>query len=107
MTNFYNAGIPYSDTFNEVRFQYKSDIPAGDTLVLFIIRFENGSSSAEIKEAVVGTNSNWTAGSVTVSNATQDSLFIQSIHIWPWQRECNQNHRCEYGIVCNRIVNDY
>ena len=76
ITNFYNAGIPYSDTFNEVRFQYKSDIPAGDTLVLFIIRFENGSSSAEIKEAVVGTNSNWTAGSVTVSNATQDSLFI-------------------------------
>lgn len=71
-----DAGIPYSDDFDEVRFQYKSDIPAGDTLMLLIIRFENGNSTMEAVEAAVGTNSNWTAGSANVSVNTQDSLFI-------------------------------
>lgn len=74
--NVLTAGIPYSIDFDEVRFQYKSDIPAGDTLRLFIVRFENGIPSIEIKAAVTGTNSSWTAGSVPVNIASQDSLFI-------------------------------
>ncbi|MDC3253140.1 T9SS type A sorting domain-containing protein [Crocinitomicaceae bacterium] len=73
---FVDAGIPYSDDFDEIRFQYKSDLPAGDTLSIFIIRYENGNSYEEIKQAIVGTRTNWTEGSVNFSQTTQDSLFV-------------------------------
>lgn len=72
-----DGGIPYSDNFDEVRFQYKSDINSQDTAVLILIRFENGVMGAmESVDCAIGTQANWTQGSASVSVGTQDSLFI-------------------------------
>jgi len=72
-----DAGFPYSDNFDEVRFQYKSDIAAGDTLMLLVIRFNGGvMGPMEGYQAAIGTQSSWTQGSINVNAGTQDSLFI-------------------------------
>lgn len=72
-----DGGIPYSDSFDEVRFQYKSDIVSGDTLMVIAIRYTAGvMTSMDVVEAAQGTAGAWTAGSAIVPAGTQDSLFI-------------------------------
>lgn len=72
-----NGGIPYTENFDEVRFQYKSDIATGDTLILIVIRFNGGvMGPIEAVTAAVGTAANWTQGAASISAGTQDSLFI-------------------------------
>jgi Secretion system C-terminal sorting domain len=72
-----DSGIPYSDNFDEVRFQYKSDIASGDTLIIIVIRFNGGvMGQMEVVDAAFGTQANWTQGSATIPAGTQDSLFI-------------------------------
>lgn len=72
-----DGGIPYSDNFDEVRFQYKSDIVSGDTLMVIAIRYNGGvMTSMDVVEAAIGTAGTWTSGSAVVPAGTQDSLFI-------------------------------
>ena len=72
-----SGGISYSDAFDEVQFQYKSDLQTGDTLFLLAIRFTGGvETSSALIEAAVGTQSAWTAGSVSIPAGSQDALFI-------------------------------
>jgi hypothetical protein len=72
-----DGGIPYTDNFDEVRFQYKSDIPVGDTLYLLTMRFVLGNQiDMYLTPAAWGTNGSWTQGSVAVPAGTQDELFI-------------------------------
>lgn len=72
-----DGGIPYTDAFDEVKFQYKSDLALGDTLFVLAIRFTGGvETSSALIEAAVGTQAAWTAGSVAIPAGTQDELFI-------------------------------
>jgi hypothetical protein len=71
-------GIPYTAEFDEVRVQYESDLPVGDSLYMFMIRFN---SSGIILEMIVepigyGTQSSWIQGSVSITNTAQAQLFI-------------------------------
>lgn len=71
------SGIAYTDVFNEVRFQYKSDIQVDDTLYMIYMRF---ASSVMIEmnalPAAYGTQSTWTQGSIALPSTPQDELFI-------------------------------
>lgn len=72
-----DGGIPYTDNVDEVRFQYKSDMPLGDTLYLLTIRFNLGVQvGMSLSPAAYGTNAAWTQGSVALPVNTQDELFI-------------------------------
>lgn len=72
-----SGGIGYNDIFNEVRFQYKSNLAANDSLYLIAIRYTWGTMTEMIIQPIVGgTNSTWTQGSVSVASNTQDALFI-------------------------------
>lgn len=74
------SGVPYSSTFNKVQFQYKSDLPVGDSLFVIIVRYEAGAMVEMIVEPVVsGVQSTWTQGSLSISSTTQDSLFLAFI----------------------------
>lgn len=71
------GGIEYADQFDEVQFQYKCDISTDDSLYVLIIRFNGGSMIEMLMvPAIGGTQNNWTAASVPVTNTMQDSLFI-------------------------------
>lgn len=84
-----DGGIPYTDNFDEIRFQYKSDIVTGDTLTIIVIRYENGAmvGNMEVVEAAVGTQANWTQGSASIPAGTQDSLFMGFIMGNPFGNE--------------------
>ena len=72
------SGITYTDVFNEVTFDYKSDLPIGDTLYLLIIRYDGLGTQIEqiLKPAAYGTHSSWTNGSVSVPATPQGQLAI-------------------------------
>ena len=72
-----SGGITYNSIFNEVRFQYKCDMPIGDSLFLLVIRYNLGvMTEMFILPAAYGTVGAWTQGSVSLPNNPQDELFI-------------------------------
>jgi hypothetical protein len=73
-----SGGMSYTSNFDEVRFQYKSDIPAGDTLYLLYFRFDAGGNEvdSDIIPAAYGNVSTWTQGSISVPAIAQTELFI-------------------------------
>jgi len=72
-----DGGIAYADAFNMVKYQYKCDIPAGDSLFMIMIRFTLGTMTEMIVEpAAWGTSSSFAQGTIAVSTSPQDELFI-------------------------------
>lgn len=73
-----DGGIPYTDVFNEVTFDYKSDLPVGDTIYLVMFRFDGTGTPIEqiLLPAFYGTNGTWTAGSIPITSTPQSELFI-------------------------------
>lgn len=73
-----DGGIPYTASFNTIKFQYKCDLPvANDSVYIYMIRFLGGTIVDYAVEPVVGgTTSTWTQGSLTVSSVPQDELFF-------------------------------
>ncbi|CAG5076577.1 T9SS type A sorting domain-containing protein [Parvicella tangerina] len=72
-----DGGIAYTDTFDEVTFDYMSDMDPGDTLYLYIIRFNGGAMTEFLSiPAAYGNVSTWTANSINVPSTAQDELFI-------------------------------
>lgn len=79
------SGVPYTSTFNKVQFQYKCDLPVGDSLFVIVVRFEGGLAVETIVEPVAnGVQSAWTQGSLSISSTTQDSLFIAFVAADPF-----------------------
>ena len=72
-----DTGIPYTDNFEAISLQYKSDLPVGDTLFMFCIRYQLGTPvETQILPVCYGTNSTWTSAILYVGNQSQDELFI-------------------------------
>ncbi|MCB9188394.1 MAG: T9SS type A sorting domain-containing protein [Flavobacteriales bacterium] len=72
-----DGGISYTSTFDEVTFDYQSDLPIGDTMYLFVIRFNGGSMTEMlVLPAAYGTHSTWQSNSISLSNTSQDELFL-------------------------------
>lgn len=73
-----DGGIPYTATFNTVKFQYKCDLPvANDSVYIYVIRFVSGTPvEFSMVPAVGGTQSTWTQGSITISALPQEELFL-------------------------------
>lgn len=72
-----DGGIAYTDLFNEVRYQFKSDLALGDTVYMIMMRFVSSVMVEMVAlPAATGTNSGWTQGSIAVSSTAQDELFI-------------------------------
>jgi hypothetical protein len=72
------GGIPYSASFNTIKFQYKCDLPVtNDSVYIYMIRFLGGMVvDYAVAPVVGGTTPTWTQGSLTVSSIPQDELFI-------------------------------
>ncbi len=71
------GGIPYTDTFDNVRFQYKCDFPVGDSLYLLMIRFTSGVQTDTVIVPVIhGTQMTWMQAAVPIPAGTQDELFF-------------------------------
>ncbi len=72
-----DGGINYTDDFDEVQYQYKSDLATDDTLYLLIVRYNGGTQlGMELYPAAYGQVNSWTQGSISVSTVSQDELFI-------------------------------
>lgn len=72
-----DGGIAYADNFDKVRFQFKSNLVTGDTLMFIAFRYTGGvMTQMDIVDAVSATQGAWTQGSAMVPVGTQDSLFI-------------------------------
>lgn len=72
-----DGGIAYTNTFDQVRVQYKSGLPVGDTLYLLVIRFNLGvMTEMLIEPAASGTVGSWTQATINLTNNPQDELFI-------------------------------
>jgi hypothetical protein len=72
-----DGGISYIDDFDEVQYQYKADLATDDTLYLLVVRYNGGTQiGMDLYPAAFGQVSTWTQGSINVSTATQDELFI-------------------------------
>lgn len=73
-----NAGIPYTASFNTIKFRYKCDLPVtNDSVYVYMIRFLGGTVvDYTVAPVVGGTTSTWTQGSLTVSSVPQDELFF-------------------------------
>jgi hypothetical protein len=71
------GGIPYTDVFNEVRFQYKSNLNTGDTLYAIIIRFAVGTIlDISVVPAATTSQNNWTQASVIVPSGVQNQIYV-------------------------------
>lgn len=72
------SGIAYTDQFDEITFDYKSDLPVGDTLYMLAIRFDAIGDVIEqfFVPAAYGTNSSWSNGSIMVTSGAQTELLI-------------------------------
>ena len=71
------GGIPYTDVFNEIQFQYKSNLGIGDTLYLLVVRFAVGAIlDINILPAATGNHSGWTQGSVMIPSGVQNQIFV-------------------------------
>lgn len=74
------GGFPYTSNIDEVQFQYKCDLAVGDTLFVFAQRYLSGVLvGSYIVQAAVGTQSTWTAGSVSLPSGAQDELFLSFV----------------------------
>ena len=72
-----DQGIPYTDNFEAVSFQYKSNMSVGDTAFFYIIRFNGGAMvQFDILPITYSTVNSWTPELLYVGNTIQDSLFI-------------------------------
>lgn len=73
-----SGGIPYTASFNTIKFRYKCDLPvANDSVYVYMIRFLGGTVvDYTVAPVVGGTTSTWTQGSLTVSSVPQDELFF-------------------------------
>ena len=72
-----DGGIPYTDNFEAVGFQYKSSLPVGDTLYMVMLRYNGGTIvDYQIIPAAYGTANVWTPGLLYTGNIIQDELFI-------------------------------
>jgi len=70
-------GIPYTANFDEMQYHYKCDLMPGDTLFVLVTRFIAGTPvGTQALPLATGTESNWTAGSVSFTNGAQDEIFI-------------------------------
>jgi len=71
-------GIAFSTVFDEVRVQYKSDLPVGDSLFLIVIRFDNVGTMLEmiVEPIGFGTHTSWAQGTASITNTAQNKLFI-------------------------------
>lgn len=71
------GGIPYTDVFNEVRFQYKSNLNTGDTLYAVVIRFAVGTIlDIHVVPAAITSQSNWTQANVAIPSGVQNQIYI-------------------------------
>lgn len=71
------AGISYTADFDEVQYMYKANLEVNDTLYLLVLRLNSGIPlGVELYPAAFGQVNTWTQGSINVSNATQNELFI-------------------------------
>lgn len=72
------SGIPYTDLFNQVTFDYKSDLPIGDTLFALIVRFDAFGTAIEttLLPAAYGTNTAWTSGLVSIPSTPQSQIVL-------------------------------
>lgn len=72
-----SGGISYTTPFDEVRVQYKCDMPVGDTMYLLVVRYTAGTMTEMIlKPAAYGTHASWTQSTISLTNLPQDQLFI-------------------------------
>jgi len=71
------GGVPYTSTFNTVKFYYKCDIPAGDSLYVLVMRFSSGvMTEMQVLPAATGQVNSWTQASVSLAANAQDELFF-------------------------------
>lgn len=72
-----DGGVAYTSTFDEVTFDYKASLSTGDTMFIFMIRFNAGSMVEMNAIPVVYTDqTSWTSKSINVSSTPQDELFF-------------------------------
>jgi hypothetical protein len=73
-----NGGIPYTQTFNTVKFKYKCSLPeTGDSAYLIVFRFIGGNMTEMIaQKAVGGIQNTWADATVSITSNPQDELFI-------------------------------
>lgn len=75
-----SGGIAYTSNIDEVQFQYKCDLAAGDTMFVIAMRYISGVLvGTHILQAATGTETAWTAGSVSLPTAAQDELFLSFV----------------------------
>ncbi|MDB0037872.1 T9SS type A sorting domain-containing protein [bacterium] len=73
-------GTPYTNNVDEIQYQYKCNLAPGDTMFVIAIRFTAGVIvGSDVVGAAVGIQSAWTSGSVSLSNGTQDELFLSFV----------------------------
>lgn len=71
------VGIPYTDSFDTVKFQYKCDFATGDSLYLIIVRFTaDVPTDTLIIPVAHGMQNSWTQAVVPIPAGTQDELFF-------------------------------
>ncbi len=84
------GGIPYTDTFDEITFDYQSSMGTQDSLFVLLIRLVGGSLvQMEAIPVAYGNHSTWTSQSISVSSTAQDELFIGFIMANPITDEPN------------------
>jgi len=72
-----DGGIPYTTDFNSVRVQVQSNIVAGDSAFMLMMRFTGGTMVDMFAAPIaVTTNATWTQVDIPVSTMSQDELFI-------------------------------
>lgn len=83
-----DSGIPYTDNFEAISLQFKSDLPVGDTLFMIAIRYQFGTAiESNVMPVGYGTNSAWTPALLYVGNQPQDELFLGFIGRNPFNGE--------------------
>lgn len=75
-----DGGVPYTESFNTVKFHYKSSINPGDSAYLLVIRYMAGlPTGQDLIQLPSGTQNTWTEASITVSTGVQEELFLAFI----------------------------
>ena len=73
-----DTGIDYTDNFETVSIQFKSNLTQDDTLYMILTRFDQFDNQLELQIRPVGygINNNWTQSIVTVGNQSQSKIGI-------------------------------
>jgi hypothetical protein len=78
--SFAAFGIPYTDTFNEIRLHYKCDISTDDSLYMAMYRFVGGGQvDMQFKAVAGGVHNDWTEITIPVPAIGQDEFSIAFI----------------------------